>query len=114
MQPAHAIGLALAAAHVVLVAFVARLVLRSREPDWPMLWGLLIVVNFPWSLVVAAVGSFVGKVHSARASTRRVLDIHNFVVPLVLLGVGGTVWWYTLPQAVAWVYGAIAGAASAF
>jgi uncharacterized membrane protein (UPF0136 family) len=114
MPTAHVIGLALAAAHVVLVAFVIRLVLRSREPDWPMLWGLLIVVNFPWSLVLAAVGSFVGKVHSEGASTRRVLDIHNFVVPFVLLGVGGTVWWYALPQVFAWLYRSVAGATSAF
>jgi hypothetical protein len=85
-------------------------ILFGPEPDWPMYWTLLVAIDFPLSLVFVAIGRLLYKVPSPHEILRiesKLLDLHNFLAPLLLLGVGGTCWWFFLPQAIAHTYNAL-------
>jgi hypothetical protein len=54
------------------------------------------------------------RVNSLKVSSRkhspfwsRLTDVHNFLLPLALFGVGGTLWWLLLPRVVVAAYQAI-------
>ena len=107
MQTATVVGLAFATAHVAVVVFLLYCILFGPEPDWPMYWALLVAIDFPMSLIFVALGRLLCKVpspHEILQAKWKILNLHNFLLPLLLLGVGGTLWWFFLPQAIAHAY----------
>jgi hypothetical protein len=111
MSNSYLVGLGLATAHVGLIAYVAWLIYRAEEPDWPMYWTLPFIVDLPASLLLMGLGRLLCNGWTLNLGVTRppALDIPNFVVPFVLLGVGGTVWWFFLPQGLEWAWRALAG-----
>ncbi len=102
MASALAIGIALAVVHLVAVATIVRTIVSGIEPAWPMLWLILFWVDLPFSLIWLAIEKMR---HRAKAPPLFVPwlraplnDLDNFVLPFLILGVGGTVWWFLLPQ----------------
>jgi hypothetical protein len=103
-------GLILAALHAGVVAYLVWNIFFAGEPDWPMLWTVLLIIDFPWSLLTFPVAwSLRSMGIHARQPKARALDPENFLLPFIFLGLGGTIWWFFLPQWVAWIYGRIAG-----
>ena len=99
------IGIALATAHLVLVVIIVRSILAGVEPAWPMLWLLLFWIDFPFSLIFLAIAKVRHRFKASRLTVPMlrapINDFDNFVMPFCILGVGGTGWWYLLPQLIA-------------
>jgi hypothetical protein len=103
-------GLALAALHAGLVSYLVWCIFFAGEPDWPMYWTILLVVDFPLSLVAFPVSWSIQALGiQASRPNARLLDLQNFLIPLFVLGLGGTLWWFFMPQGIAWIFGRIAG-----
>ena len=111
MQASIIVGIALASAHLALIAYVVWLIHYANEPDWPLYWLLPYYVDFPASLIYSGVARLTCKFWLPRSGTGRphALDVHNFILPFVFLGVGGTIWWFYLPQGIMWGWRRIVG-----
>jgi hypothetical protein len=111
MQTPIIVGIALATAHLALIAYVVWLIHYANETDWPMYWLLPLYVDFPASLIWFGIDHLTYKFWLPKPGTERphALDVHNFIIPFVCLGVGGTAWWFYLPQGIMWVWYRIAG-----
>ena len=104
MGTALFIGLVCAALHLGLVGYVVHLILNGKESDWPMYWHIFTYLDFPASLIAIAVLRLAyvsGTPQFASKTTTVTNDLHNFIMPLALFGVGGTIWWFYVPQIVA-------------
>lgn len=90
------IGIAVAV-YLLVVCWVTRLVLISRDPDWPMIWAVLHVANFPLSILLRRIGGVAGNWGRRRGLQRlekkRWQSFDNFWVPLLLYGLFGALWW---------------------
>lgn len=104
MGAALAIGFVLAVVHLIAVVSIVVTIVKGIEPDWPMLWLLLFWLDLPFSLVLLAIAKVRHRAKSRPLSLpwlRAPLnDLDNFVLPFFVLGVGGTLWWFLLPQLV--------------
>jgi hypothetical protein len=105
------VGLALAAVHVCIVLYLVYCILFAGEPAWLMYWTLLLIVDFPASLLYMGVAKVLFRVSSSSPNRRcpRALDLHNFLLPLTLLGAVGTIYWFYLPTVVAITYSKLFG-----
>jgi len=103
MSTALLIGILLATVHAGLVAFLVYGVLNGAEPAWPMYWLVLFYLDLPFSLLWLLVAKLrgVSPPITLRWLPQPTGDLDNFVLPVLVLGVGGTMWWYVLPQIVA-------------
>lgn len=73
------------------------------EPSWPMYWLVFLFLGFPFTTIIALILKVcaLNERLPARLPCRhRMLgDTHNFIIPLLVFCIGGTVWWYFLPNA---------------
>ena len=94
------IRIVLATAHVGLVAFIVYCLLEGSEPDWPMYWALVFLVDFPLGHVCTLIGkssSFFGCRELIQGIDSPLNDVPNFLFPLFLFGIFGTGWWFSIP-----------------
>lgn len=99
------LGVALAVGHALLVYKIIAMILSGREPDWPMLWLLLLYVDLPYSIIATFLQVLIGLLPLPQEVAlvdfpSPANDVPNFIVPFVLFGVGGTIWWLFLPELV--------------
>ena len=88
-------GIICSALHAALVVFVLYAIVFATEQDWPMYWAIFLPIDFPYSLLVT-VGQGVLPHHIALREPFG--DVPNFILPFIILGIGGTIWWFFLPQ----------------
>jgi hypothetical protein len=104
------VGAILATAYASVVVFIIYCIFSKGEPDWPMYWTLGIVLCLPASLLLKPLGYVLCKIRlTGRAKRSRLFDLQNFVFPFFFVGVGGTIWWFCLPQLLYWVGRSAAG-----
>ena len=111
METSIAVGLIFGAVHLMVLAVILYCIFFADEQDWPMYWAILILIDFPASLIGVAVGRSLKKIALPDNVSRlhvKALDLHNFILPMLLFGVSGTVWWFYLPQGIAKLFEAFA------
>ena len=90
--------------HCGLVIAAAIGILVSSEPDWPMVWIGFMVIDFPISLLYAAMNGLApivpSRIHLV-ASYSPLNDVWNFLSPTLFFGLVGSVWWFLLAR---WVH----------
>ena len=100
------LGVCFALFHVYLVSHTVLVILAGNERDWPIYWLIFIYIDFPYSLLAMAIDSIyytlsVDVIPSYLFNTHEpVYSVYNFIMPLLLYGVGGTIWWFYLPRLV--------------
>jgi hypothetical protein len=101
--------------HAALVIFVMWAISTGKEPDWPMYWLIFLVVDFPFSLLWLLIDRCDHELALFPSEIRWLKppfnDVHNFVIPCIFSGVGGTIWWFFLPQAIGWIILSVLGRA---
>ncbi len=109
METSYVIGLVLATAHAVLIGYIVWLIHYANEPVWPNYWLIPYLVDFPASLLCGVVVRLLPDNVRRKPGTAKMFDISNFLIPFIFLGVGGTVWWFVLPQGIAWMWRTLVG-----
>jgi hypothetical protein len=94
---AYKIGVVAAAVHLVISWWVIIHVLTSdRDAQWQLIWIFLLPFDFPFSLLVLFAGYiFPGWYFTGAPSPWD--DFHSFVLPLVVHGVVGPLWYFFVP-----------------
>ncbi|MBN9413195.1 MAG: hypothetical protein J0H12_04650 [Candidatus Paracaedimonas acanthamoebae] len=82
------ISLGFAIVHMLIVVLLLIILVISKDPAINMIWFLLYYIDFPYSAVTLFLAKFIPDISS---------DINNFWAPFILWGVGGTLWWYSVP-----------------
>lgn len=97
---AKKIGTVLAVFHFAGVLYIVYCIFFQREPDWPMYWLIFFALDFPLLILCLPAGALLSAAEFTKIPgvTSPSGDILNFWLPLVILGAGGTVWWYFLPR----------------
>jgi hypothetical protein len=86
-----------ATAHFCLVAFAVAGILAGSEPDWPMVWIGFLVLDFPVSLIYAALNSLNSVLPShlhLLAGYSPANDVWNLLAPAAFFGLFGSTWWF--------------------
>src|SRR6266566_4333364 len=86
-----------AIAHTGLVVLTIAGILWGSEPDWPMVWIGFLVLDFPVSLLYAALNSLTSAVPSHLhlvPGYSPVNDVWNFLAPVAFFGFVGSAWWF--------------------
>lgn len=96
-------GSVFATVHLALVGLVVRQALAGVEPLWMMGWLPFLVLDFPVSLLLFAINALMpgGSGGSQQSPTPPLSDVHNFLFPMFVFGICGTLWWFLLPGLVA-------------
>jgi hypothetical protein len=88
-----------AGVHLGLVVAAILAILAGTEPDWPLVWVGFMVVDFPISLLYAALNSLRSAIPSTVQLVRpysAINDVWNFLAPASFFGICGSVWWFLL------------------
>lgn len=90
------IGGAASLLHLLLIAAIADIGLTNAnpDPDWPIVWVIVLIVDFPMSLLYPLMPKLPESVHLVSHPTSALNDIGNFWQPLLFFGVLGTLWWF--------------------
>ena len=86
-----------AIAHIGLVALAIVGILGGSEPDWPLVWIGFLVLDFPVSLLYAALNSLASSVPSHLhlvSGYSPINDVWNFLAPTAFFGLAGSAWWF--------------------
>ena len=97
------LGLFLGALHRMLVAYIGYLIIFGTEPDWPMYWLIFFGIDFPVSLLFMGLGflvSCLGAPATVPFLPERTNDVLNFLLPIFVFGMLGTLWYAWLPTLV--------------
>lgn len=111
----YIIGAILAAIHAVLVGWIVYCIFSGVESDWPMYWVIFLIIDFPFSLIYVGLEITFFKMYPSNVIINipnlvsfPLNDLHNFVLPFLFLGVGGTLWWFFLPVLIVKLFNIIA------
>jgi hypothetical protein len=72
-------------------------IFAGTEPDWPLVWLGFMVIDFPISLLYAALNSLRSVIPSTVPLARPyspMNDVWNFLAPALFFGICGSVWWF--------------------
>ncbi|KKR22070.1 MAG: hypothetical protein UT48_C0001G0083 [Parcubacteria group bacterium GW2011_GWE2_39_37] len=98
------VGIFLAAIHAILVVRTVFNIISAKEDDWPMLWLLFPFIDFPYSLIGVILTGFISQffdsinIYEINLLPYPLNDINNFILPFIIFGVFGTIWYFYLPQ----------------
>ena len=94
---AYKIGVVAGGIHLVISWWTIIYILTSdRDAQWQLIWIFFLPFDFPFSLLVLFAGYvFPGVYFSGLSSPWD--DFHSFVLPLVVHGVVGPLWYFFVP-----------------
>lgn len=105
------LGIILAIAHLVILAFAVDLIFSKAESgQWPLVWFIFIYLDFPFSLLYFIVGplffivEFFLPIHLLIRDFLGIFlpwpitDFNNFLLPFFFFGILGTAWYFFLPR----------------
>lgn len=94
------VGTALALSHFFIVlAIVWSLLVSELDAQWQLTWVPLLLLDFPVSLIVVfSTDIFAGM--SSPWTSYPASELHGFVLPALVHGILGSLWWFILPVAV--------------
>jgi hypothetical protein len=97
---AYKVGLIGCVVHLVVSWWTIIYVLMSyRDAQWQLIWIFLLPFDFPFSLLVFFAGYiFPGWYFKGLPSPWD--DFHSFVLPLIVHGILGPLWYFVLPVSV--------------
>ena len=120
-------GVPFAIVHLILIGIVVKSCLHDlkipksswRDDDIGAVsdkigWGIVFIIDFPFSILIAAlwlvlspfIELVVMKFNISKGNSRNLMDASSIYdseafiriwVPMILFGVFGTIWWYSLP-----------------
>src|SRR3989338_3933367 len=94
---AYKIGIVGCAIHLVVSWWIIISVLTSnRDAQWQLIWIFLLPFDFPFSLLVFFAG-YIFPGWYLRGLPSPWDDFHSFVLPLVVHGIIGPLWYFFLP-----------------
>jgi hypothetical protein len=101
------VGISLAIFHVAIVlAIVWSLLASELDAQWQLTWVPLLLLDFPVSLVVVfSTDVFAGM--SSPWTSFPASELHGFVLPALVHGILGSLWWFILPVAVSSAWNSI-------
>ena len=92
------IGLLLASIHLILFILVVNSMLKSKfDAQWQLSWMIFLPLDFPFSLIVL----FSGKLFPAISFSflpYPIGEFRGFILPLIVHGVLGTIWYAVIPS----------------
>lgn len=90
-------GILLAVIHFGFVIFISYICLEScrGEPSWPLIWVLLLFLDFPVSLFVGIFPYITLPFLPEPFSDP--FFVVNLIWPTIFYGIFGTLWWFFLP-----------------
>lgn len=101
------LGIALGFVHLLSVLMIVWYLLATDvDAQWQLIWVPLLLVDFPVSLVVVFSNELLSGLTSPWASYPA-SEFHGFVVPAIVHGLLGSLWWLFLPVAVSSAWTAI-------
>jgi hypothetical protein len=95
------IGIILSVVHFILVLWIVYHICSSKEHVWPNLWLLFFWIDLPFGLVSIAFFKLTKRKITIPWLSYPFNDFENFILPSVFFGIGGTVWWFFIPQFIA-------------
>jgi hypothetical protein len=97
---AYKLGLAGCLIHLVLSWWIIISVLSSeRDAQWQLIWIFLFPLDFPFSLLVFFAG-YIFPDWTLRGLPSPWNDFHSFVLPVIVHGIIGPLWYFLLPVCV--------------
>ncbi|KKR20067.1 MAG: hypothetical protein UT48_C0023G0009 [Parcubacteria group bacterium GW2011_GWE2_39_37] len=69
-----------------------------------MMWMLFPFIDFPFSLIGVVLIGFISQffdsinIHGINLLPYPLSDINNFILPFIMFGIFGTIWYFYLPQ----------------
>ncbi len=93
----YKLGLAGCLVHLVISWWIIiYVVLSERDAQWQLTWVFLLPFDFPFSLLVLFAG-YIFPDWTVTGFSPPFDDFHSFVVPLVVHGIVGPLWYFFLP-----------------
>lgn len=91
------VGIVLGGLHFLLVALVVLSLLTTElDAQWQLVWIPFLIADFPISLLIVVARLLIPVWHFS-VGTYPVSELHGFLVPAVVHGIVGSLWWFLLP-----------------
>jgi hypothetical protein len=97
------IGFLFAIYHLSLIVNTVVLILSGKEPDWPMYWMGFLHMDLPVLPIYLPISSVLYKlrVPAIPFLPTPIGDVRNFIFPLLVFGIFGTLWFFFIPVIIA-------------
>ncbi len=93
----YKLGLSLGAVHLLISWWIIiGLVISERDAQWQLTWIFLLPFDFPFSLLVLFAG-YIFPDWSFTGLPSPWDDFHSFLVPVIVHGIIGPLWYFFLP-----------------
>ena len=88
--------------HFLLVLSVVRAALVGTDQAWPLMWVSFVFFDFPMGLLMILMPHLPKVTLVPGVVGHPLNDTSNFWVPVILFGLGGTVWWSLIGAGIGW------------